>query len=277
MKTNESTWEEPPDFIKPSSLFEELKRVEAPQNAAAQIKSAPAVGNVGNEYGTVVNFSTAASEDEIAKQRARAERRVTKVEDATSAGQYKDGSLAFIFRQKRAAEMLQKYVRGRKARKALRLKMKEKELWVRENAKKTGAYDDIFDRLRERGARIRVIEPWEQWLDSSGRIFYYNPMDARGQWVPPLVFERRIVAEEKNTHFGRERALKEDAAMRKLERNWENRTNVEDKWNKLELVQKDKLQNGWRNTWVRGYDSLIISDEYTRDALETDNYRSMYK
>ena len=79
-----------------------------------------------------------------------------------------------------------------------------------------------------RTAQIRSVENWEQWLDASGRIFYYNPLDVRGQWVPPLVFEKKMQNEESKTK-GRTRALKEDAAMRKLERNWENRTNVEEK------------------------------------------------
>ena len=32
--------------------------------------------------------------------------------------------------------------------------MNDKEFWVKENAKKTGAFDDIFDKLRERGAKV---------------------------------------------------------------------------------------------------------------------------
>ena len=326
--TNESQWEEPVDFIPPKSLFEDLKNLPRPSNAAAQMHDAgPSVAPT-TDYTTALQFSTAASADELAKKQARIIKKQTMV-DTESAGAYKEGALTFVLRQKRAAEMLQKYIRGKRARKELRLRMKQKETWVKENSKKTGAYDDIFDRLRERGARIRVIEPWEQWLDSSGRIFYYNPYDSRGQWVPPLIFEQKMVKEEKSFHFGRERALKEDAAMRKLERNWENRTNVEDKWNKLELVQKNKLQASWHNnTWVseaseaseasvslskrarhirtplanalasahertrrshrlprlftpclwqvRGYDSLITQDDYTRDALETENYRNLY-
>ena len=32
--------------------------------------------------------------------------------------------------------------------------MNDREFGVKENAKKTGAFDDIFDKLRERGAKV---------------------------------------------------------------------------------------------------------------------------
>jgi len=82
---------------------------------------------------------------------------------------------------------------------------------------------------------------------------------------------------EEKVSQGRVRALKEDSAMRKLERNWENRTNVEEKWNKLELVQKDKMEGEWKgNSWMRGQDTLRLSNTYSRDALEKDSYKYMY-
>ncbi|GMI03292.1 hypothetical protein TrRE_jg5636, partial [Triparma retinervis] len=277
--TGESQWEKPENFIEPTSLFMELKSLDAPMTAATQMKRQNMTtkkADVGVEEGMAV-FSTAVSQDEIKKLNDRKVKADSESEDAAAAGMYKDGALSYIIRQKRAAEMLQKYVRGRKARRELRRRMKEKDSWVKENAKKTGAYDDIFDRLRGRGAKIRAIDNWEQWLDSSGRIFYYNPMDARGQWVPPLNFEKRMAIEEVERLDGRNKALQEDAAMRKLERNWENRTDVEAKWNKLELVQRDKMQASWNgNSWIRGLDSLRAGADFTRDALEMEKYVGLY-
>jgi len=277
--TGQSQWEKPENFIEPTSLFMELKNLDAPETAATQMKHQHMTTkkiDVGIEEGMAV-FSTAVSQDELKKLNGRKLKAETEEEEAAAAGLYKDGALTYILRQKRAAEMLQKYVRGRKAMREMRRRMKEKESWVKENSKKTGAYDDIFDRLRERGAKIRALDAWEQWLDSSGRIFYYNPMDARGQWVPPLIFERQMAIEEREKLDGRNKALQEDAAMRKLERNWENRTDVEAKWNKLELVQKDKMQVSWNgNSWIRGLDSLRAGNEFTRDALETENYIGVY-
>ena len=271
-RTGKSQWEKPDDFIEPASLFQELRKLEAPESAATQMRESQLrVRKLSQGYDEMVNFSTAASEDELKKHNERVEKARRNTEEAASAGLYKDGAMTFIFRQRRAAEMLQKYVRGRKARRELKRKLKEKDLWVRENAKKTGAYDDIFDRIRERGAKIRTLDMWEQWLDSSGRIFYYNPMDARGQWVPPLIFEQKMAIEETSKLGARSKALKEDAAMRRLERNWENRTDVESKWNKLELVQKDKMQNSWNgNSWIRGIDSLRVGNDFTRVSFVFD-------
>ncbi|GMH76319.1 hypothetical protein TL16_g07035 [Triparma laevis f. inornata] len=275
--TGEAQWEVPEGFVEPKSLFSEFKKLDKPTSAASSL-----LRNMKGEkrlgYSESLRFSTAAGDDDLKKFREREVKRESQVETDVSAGMYEGGALGYILRQKKAAEMLQKYVRGRKARREMRQRLKEKDTWVKENAKRTGAYDDVFDRLRSRGAKIRTLDVWEQWLDSSGRIFYYNPLNARGQWVPPLCFERALQVEERSQRGARNRALKEDAAMRKLERNWENRTDVEVKWEKLELIQKDKMENNWRgNSWIRGIDNLRIKDSYSRDALEVESYRYVYQ
>ena len=290
-QTGVSQWEPPTEMIserasatKPTLLFTNASQP-ASQSAATTLlnqltKSDKAV--TSNSYDEIGQFSTAFSESDAQKALLRKQNSANNDGKdggaAASAGQYSDngGVLGFVWTQKRAATILQANFRGRRLRRQQRKAMKDKEFWIKENAKKTGAFDDLFDKLRARGAKMRTIDQWEQWLDASGRIFYFNPIDVRGQWVPPLVFEKKMLLEEKISQ-GRTRALKEDSAMRKLERNWENRTNVEEKWNKLELVQKGKMEIEWKgNSWMRGNDTLRLSSTYTRDALEKDSYKYMY-
>ncbi|MDP4912816.1 MAG: hypothetical protein NWR46_00350, partial [Saprospiraceae bacterium] len=79
---------------------------------------------------------------------------------------------------------------------------------------------------------------------------------------------------EQGTDEGRGKSILEDAAMRKLERNWENRVGIEEKWGVLELSQKNNMEKVWNgNPWMRGLDTIRNSSEFSRDALETENYR----
>ena len=268
--SGESQWEKPDNFIEPKSLFVDAS---PPKTLASQLANAKPSGKVSTSEVDVVVFSTAAGANEAKKLLHRQTIKETGQSQASSAGKYAGGALGFIVRQKKAAEMLQKYIRGRKARKELKKKLRARDLWVKENAKKTGAYDDLFDRLRERGAKIRTLDVWEQWLDSSGRIFYYNPIDARGQWAPPLAFQQALDKEE----GGRVKAIKEDAAMRRLEKTWDDRTGGQDTIKRLELTVTDRMQSAFKgNDWVRGIDSLKASGAYTCDSREVENYRYRY-
>lgn len=200
--TGEAQWEVPEGFVEPKSLFSELKvrgkvRVDAEPRTASKYytniytndelrfaynnplalsplqkldkptsAASSLLRNMKGEkrlgYSESLRFSTAAGDDDLKKFREREIKRESQVETDVSAGMYEGGALGYILRQKKAAEMLQKYVRGRKARREMRQRLKEKDTWVKENAKRTGAYDDVFDRLRSRGAKIRTLDVWEQ-------------------------------------------------------------------------------------------------------------------
>ena len=123
--TGEAQWEPPDGFVEPKSLFQELKKLDKPQSAASSLL-AQMKGEKREGYEEMLNFSTAAGEDELRKHREREARKLNQQEDAVAAGMYEGGALSMIMRQKSAAEMLQKYVRGRRARREMRQRVKEK-------------------------------------------------------------------------------------------------------------------------------------------------------